>query len=641
MHETGDSVASIETAHVANPIHDSPLKALNVETALAKVNDESNSERSQEKDAVTGSGAKSTSGFWHAVETCRVGCSCILLLFSLAVLLTLIFSGRRYWLGFLVLLVFFLLLATLGAMEGGQGALVGIRPIKKALYAESHPVAHHCSTVLSIPGNMERFIVGRQLLVVLTLFSMNLLIAVKDEPEDMTTHINSTTTVHYNSRLQQHAATSHTWVPQAIIRSNTCLMIVTIVLGQLMPQVASASCMLDFSNSSFVLLIVYLSLAVESSGLLHATYLVQLLPAFAQGRQNEAAVVVVVEEEEEEEEEEEAEEEEGEAATVDATVAAAKKSAKNAAKKAANKPANNAGSTAPCEVVPTSVPGSSNASKCTWVAFFWCLRALFSVIILVFAFVVTLDALFSGWTAWSGSSTVAVVILFVLMVVVGILEGLQIALFAVYNMKEKEYRTSHPLAHKNVQFVFSGTRLQAFLIGRQILVAVCMFLFAMITKVAVDNEGLAEHGMTILGMGSGMQAFVNTGLLGSLIVTVVGSLVWRVIAASFPLTYLSTHIVTLIVYLCLCLEATGVMSSALPLASVQNIACSNRTDATYLGDECRSIGTSTDRISTVEAKPSFSKNILSDSVSYGTMPRSGATDMDMEQTNPLFREGAL
>jgi hypothetical protein len=427
--------------------------------------------------------------------------------------MSLLFSGRiagsEVRLGFPILLAFFLLLATLGAMEGGQGALVGIQPIEKALYAESHPVAHHGSTVLSIPGNMERFIVGRQLLVVLTVFSINLLIAVKDEPEggDMAT-----------------------WVPPFIINSNICLMIVTIVVGQLMAQVVSASCMLDFSNNSFVLLIVYLSLAVESSGLLHATYLVQLLPAFAQGQQTEAA--------------------------------------------------NEAGSNAP-EIV----PGSSKASKCNGGAFLWCLRALFSIAALGFAFAVTLDALFRGWTTWSGSSAAAVVLLFALMVVVGMLEGLQIALFTVYNMNEKEYRTSHPLAHKNVQFVFSGTRLQAFLIGRQILVTVCMFLFAMITTVDVDNEDLAEHGMTILGMGSGMQAFVNTGLLGALIATVVGSLVWRVIAASFPLAYLSTHIVTVIVYLCLFLEATGVMSSALPLASIQNIACRNRADAAYLGDE--------------------------------------------------------
>lgn len=60
-------------------------------------------------------------------------------------------------------------------MEGGQGCLVGLQPIEKSKYAKSHPITLQ-NTLLSHKGdNMERFIVGRQFLVVLVVFLINMI----------------------------------------------------------------------------------------------------------------------------------------------------------------------------------------------------------------------------------------------------------------------------------------------------------------------------------------------------------------------------------------------------------------------------------------------------------------------------------
>jgi hypothetical protein len=71
---------------------------------------------------------------------------------------------------------------------------------------------------------------------------------------------------------------------------------------------------------------------------------------------------------------------------------------------------------------------------------------------------------------WAGvPGFVSVIILFVLMAFVGMMEGMQIALFAVLNMPEEELKKS-PLAYKSCELTFRGENLQAFLIGRQICV---------------------------------------------------------------------------------------------------------------------------------------------------------------------------
>eukprot|EP00957_Ditylum_brightwellii_P175237 13341094-Ditylum_brightwellii.AAC.1 len=69
-------------------------------------------------------------------------------------------------------------------------------------------------------------------------------------------------------------------------------------------------------------------------------------------------------------------------------------------------------------------------------AFFW-FRVVLSAVVLAFSLAVTLEGLFTGnTTMWDGvPNAVAVIIFFLLMSVVGLLEGMQIAFFAVAKLK--------------------------------------------------------------------------------------------------------------------------------------------------------------------------------------------------------------
>ena len=415
-----------------------------------------------------------------------------LLIFSVVIVMAAIFTEQTKISSTSNSLVAFFLLwflvLWLAMMEGGQGALVGLQPVDKELYAETHPRALK-NTLLAHKGdNMERFIVGRQFLVVLVVFLSNMCAA----------SLPGTEVLGLSDIMLQ-----------IFVGSGLALILMMIMLGQLTAQINAANCMLDFINNYFMLFTTYVSLFIEVSGLLHSVYLVQIFFSKVTG-----------------------------------------------------------------QAVATNEPPRSGAQK----GLFWA-RVAFSLFVLGYAFAVTLSALFQGKTTmWEGvPSAVSVIIFFVLMCFVGMMEGMQIALFAVVNMPEEELK-NHSIAYANCELTFRDQNLQAFLIGRQICVTVCMFVVARITTLnVVVGEG------NIFGVSDGMQNFFNTGLLGAIITTIVGSLAWRIIASSFPVAFLSNPLVYLIIRLCLILEATGVCSAAWLLALIHKDIVNYQLDEVFIG----------------------------------------------------------
>lgn len=418
--------------------------------------------------------------------------SMALLIFSVIAVMATVFSrNSKISLDVHPVLAFFLIWACvlwLAMMEGGQGCLVGLQPVDKNLYKDSHPIAIKSTMVAHRGDNMERFIVGRQFLVVLVIFVINLAGA----------SFNNTKVLNLPDAVNS-----------IFVQSGAAVTLITIILGQLTGQVNAAKCMLDFINTRFMLFTTYVALAIEFSGLLHCVYLVQIFFS---------------------------------------------------------------------KITRTPIDSKEPPRDIRQNIFFWA-RVLMSVLCLTISFVVTLSALFSGdTTMWGGvPKSVSVIIFFVLMCFVGMMEGMQIALFAVVNLPDDEL-SHHKLAKKTTELTFRGRNLQAFLIGRQIMVTLCMFVVARITTI-ISKDGESN----ILGVSDGLQKFFNTGLLGALITTVVGSLAFRIVASSFPIAFLSNPLVYLILRLCLLLEATGVCSAAWLLALVHKAIVGFLHDEVHIG----------------------------------------------------------
>jgi hypothetical protein len=105
-----------------------------------------------------------------------------------------------------------------------------------------------------------------------------------------------------------------------------------------------------------------------------------------------------------------------------------------------------------------------------------------------------------------------------------------------------------------------------------------MFILARVATCSVD-----EGELTIFGVSAGIQNFFNTGLLGAIITTIIGSLAWRIIASAFPVAFLSNPLIYLIIRLCLFLEASGVCSAAWVVARVHRKVARFEPDVEYLG----------------------------------------------------------
>ena len=234
-------------------------------------------------------------------------------------------------------------------VEGSQGSLVGLPPVDMSLYSESHVTSYKIMKSINKGDNLDRYLLGRQSMVVLVVFMVNFSGAPIADAE---------------------LWGLPSWLQNMFLGSGLAMILFTCMVGQLNSQINGCHCMLDYINNYFAVFTVYVARGIELSGLLHASYLIQLLVAQLAGKP-----IVSLEE-----------------------------------------PRN----------------GAENL-------FFWG-RCLMSLGILGFAFAVTLTALFDGKTTiWEGIPTgISVVIFFILLCVVGLLEGMQIAFFAVAKLRECE-----------------------------------------------------------------------------------------------------------------------------------------------------------------------------------------------------------
>merc|ERR1712106_769695 len=183
-------------------------------------------------------------------------------------------------------------------------------------------------------------------------------------------------------------------------------------------------------------------------------------------------------------------------------------------------------------------------------------------------------------TMWEGiPPTVALVIFFILMSVVGMLEGMQIAFFAVAKLQASERGDSY-FAKKTCDLLFKGggNNLPGFMIGRQLMVVSCMFFVARVTSVSLE-----EDEENIFGVSDSAQELFNTGLLGALMLTILGSISWQLVASAFPLAFMRSPITYVLLRTCLGLECTGICQGAWVLAAVHKKISDFQRDEVYIG----------------------------------------------------------
>ena len=192
--------------------------------------------------------------------------SCVLLIFSIVIVSGLQFTEQtkiasEVHPAFAFVLLWVALL-WLTMVEGGQAAMVGLPPIDRELYKESHPISHSICEFGHRGDNLDRYLMGRQFMVLVCVFTINNAGAPLAESE---------------------VFGLPTWVTNIFLGSGLAMILFTCMVGQLNTQVNASYCMLDYINTHFMTFTLYVTMAIEASGLLHASYLIQYIVSVLSG----------------------------------------------------------------------------------------------------------------------------------------------------------------------------------------------------------------------------------------------------------------------------------------------------------------------------------------------------------------------
>jgi Silicon transporter len=104
--------------------------------------------------------------------------STLLLIFCTIIVVTVIVDGNTKLSAIMhpsiVVIILWVSIIWLSMVEGSQAALVGLPPVQLSLYEESHPNTHRIMKVVNKGDNLDRYLMGRQFLVLALVFVENL-----------------------------------------------------------------------------------------------------------------------------------------------------------------------------------------------------------------------------------------------------------------------------------------------------------------------------------------------------------------------------------------------------------------------------------------------------------------------------------
>jgi len=193
--------------------------------------------------------------------------STILLLFSIAIVMTLIFQGNTKVAAevhpALAFVLIWVAVIWLSMVEGGQGSLVGLPPIDRELYKDSHPITYYICERAHKGDNLDRYLMGRQFMVLVLVFTTN----------------------QCGGPLPGSDVFGMPgWLSGIFLQAGIAMFLMTANIGQLAAQVNASRCMLDYINTHFMTFTYYVTVFIEASGLLHSCYLAQMFFAWLAGQ---------------------------------------------------------------------------------------------------------------------------------------------------------------------------------------------------------------------------------------------------------------------------------------------------------------------------------------------------------------------
>ena len=146
-----------------------------------------------------------------------------------------------------------------------------------------------------------------------------------------------------------------------------------------------------------------------------------------------------------------------------------------------------------------------------------------------------------------------IIFIFVLFLL-GVMEGLQIALVELKRQKPESYKDSYPKAYRLGQYAMKSDNIERFLMGRQVFVVCSVFFSAKLTTI----HGNSESGFLFYVPDWVQALFLETGLLACVVVVIVAQLMPQIVASLYPTQFLELVVMRPAYWACIILETSGI-----------------------------------------------------------------------------------
>jgi len=197
----------------------------------------------------------------------RIAISLFLLAFSIITVLALIATGNTQLARDLhpiaAGVIMWSLIIWMSMIEGGQCSMVGLPPVDRELYRESHPITYKITGWGHKGDNLDRYLMGRQFMVIFINFTIGLCGAPLSGAEVL--------------GLPD-------WVSAIFLGSGIAMVLQNVIVGQLTSQVNASHCMLDYINNYFMVFTYWVAAGIEVTGVMHTSYLIRMMAYWAAGK---------------------------------------------------------------------------------------------------------------------------------------------------------------------------------------------------------------------------------------------------------------------------------------------------------------------------------------------------------------------
>jgi len=201
------------------------------------------------------------------LDKIRIVISLALLTFSIVTVLALISTGNTQLARDVhpaaAGIIMWTLIIWMTMVEGGQCSMVGLPPVDRELYRESHPITYKITGWGHKGDNLDRYLMGRQFMVIFINFTIGLCGAPLSGAEVL--------------GLPD-------WVSAIFLGSGIAMVLQNVIVGQLTSQCNASHMMLDYINNYFMVFTYWVAALIEVTGVMHTSYLIRYMVYWAAGK---------------------------------------------------------------------------------------------------------------------------------------------------------------------------------------------------------------------------------------------------------------------------------------------------------------------------------------------------------------------